>query len=127
MFRLFLIRLLLKLLQIPEIGKIKEKKIDIWFWTIMPQSGFQDYVTKRDREILQRMGNGVSTEEYIGLLYQRIELGLLLSEAKRGYARIEKSRQDKVEVLKRIQERQQQSKPKEKSEPKNENINDKNN
>ena len=118
MFRLLLIRLLLKLLGIPEIDKIKEKKIDIFFWTIRPQQGFEDYITKRDREILQRMGIGVTDEEYKGLLHQRIELGLMLSQSKISYMRVEKSRQDKIEVLKRIQAKQQQSKPKEKSEPK---------
>lgn len=122
MFRLLLIRLLLKLLGIPEIDKIKEKKIDIFFWTIRPQQGFEDYVTKRDREILQRMGMGVTDEEYKGLLHQRIELGLMLSQSKISYMRVEKSRQDKIEVLKRIQAKQQQSKPKEKPEQKNEDI-----
>jgi len=119
MFRIILIRLLLKLLQIPDIGKIKEKKIDVWFWTIRPQQGFEDYITKRDREILQKMGTGVSQAEYIGLLHQRIELGLLLSEAKQGYARIEKSRKDKIEALRKLQEKRQPPvKPEVKTEPK---------
>lgn len=122
MFRLLLIRLLLKLLGIPEIDKIKEKKIDIFFWTIRPQQGFEDYITKRDREILQRMGIGVTDEEYKGLLHQRVELGLMLSQSKISYARVEKSRQDKIETLKRIQAKQQQSKPKEKLEPKDETV-----
>jgi len=127
MFRLTAIRLLLKLLGIPEIDKIKEKKIDIFFWTIRPQQGFEDYITKRDREILQRMGMGVSDEEYKGLLHQRIELGLMLSQSKISYARVEKSRQDKIESLKRIQAKQQTQKPVQKPEQKDEDIKNKTN
>ena len=126
MFRLFLTRLLLKLLNIPDIGKINEKKIDIFFWTVRPQQGFQDYITKRDREIMVRMGRGVTQEEYLGLLHQRIELGLWLSQAKTSYARIEKSRKEKMESLRRIEIKQPQSKPKDKTEQKvNENTDNK--
>ena len=100
--RLLLTRILLKLLQIPVI-KINEKRTRIFLWTICPQQGFIDYVTKRDMELLQHIGIGVPREEYLTLLGQRIELGLLLLEAKKAYQKVEKERQEKVEVLKKIQ------------------------
>jgi len=100
--RLLLTRILLKLLQIPVI-KINEKRTRIFLWTICPQQGFIDYVTKRDVELLRHIGMGVPREEYLTLLGQRIELGLLLSEAKKAYQKVEKERQEKIEALKKIQ------------------------
>ncbi len=128
MFRLFLIRLLLKLLGIPEINtdKLNDKKIDIWLWTILPQQGFQDYMKLRTRRILQEMGKGVPHEIYVALLYSLVENNLLLQEAKKGYYRVEKSRKEKIEAIKKMQEKHRKIiKPEEKSEPKkNENTNE---
>ena len=104
MFRLLLTRILLKLLRIP-IVRINEKRARIFLWTAYPQQGFTDYVTKRDMELLQHIGTGVQREEYLTLLGQRIELGLLLLEAKKAYQKVEKERQEKIEELKKNQAR----------------------
>ena len=103
--RLLLTRILLRLLRIP-IAKINEKRSRIFLWTAYPQQGFQDYITKRDMELLQHIGIGVPEREYLTLLGQRIELGLLLMEAKKAYQKIEKERAEKIEALKKVQERQ---------------------
>jgi len=102
--RLLLTRILLRLLRIP-IAKINEKRSRIFLWTAYPQQGFQDYITKRDMELLQHIGIGVPEKEYLTLLGQRIELGLLLMEAKKAYQKIEKERAEKIEALKKVQER----------------------
>jgi len=54
-----------------------------WLADVYWRKEFQDYITKRDMEILQAMGIGVTREDYIRLVGQRIELGRLLSVAKR--------------------------------------------
>ena len=104
MFRLFCIRILLKLLRIPLV-KVDEKRIQIFLWTALPQQGFQDYVTKRDMELLQHLGNGVQRDEYLTALGQRIELGLLLSEARKAFQKIEKDKKEKIEAMKIVKER----------------------
>ncbi len=99
--RLFFINILLRLLRIPN-KKVIEDKILKWFWTSYPQQGFKDYIMKRDMTILQQMGNGVSRDEYFSLLGQRIELGLLLTQAKRSYQKVESQRDEKIKMIKKI-------------------------
>lgn len=123
MFRLFLIRILLSLLRVP-VRKIDEKRIRMWFWTAYPQQGFQDYITKSDMSILQRTGIGVSRDEYLTLLGRRIEVGLLLSHAKKAYERVEKDRKEKIEAIKNTPTQKKIIKPTEEPKPKtNENTN----
>ncbi|MDD5065325.1 MAG: hypothetical protein PHQ35_11280, partial [Phycisphaerae bacterium] len=62
-----------------------------------PVRAFRDYITIHDFQILQRIGEGVSEKDYLLYLGRRIELGLLLTEAKKNYeiaeARIKKQKQ----------------------------------
>lgn len=104
MIRLLLIRVLLKLLGLPE-HRIDEKKITVWLWSAYPQQGFQDYITKRDKQLLQKLGQGVTPEEYTGVLHERIELGLLLSQAKLAYQKMERERQVKRQKAQAVGER----------------------
>ena len=106
--KLFLIRVLLKLLRLP-LDKVKEKRIRLWFWANYPQQGFTDYLRKRDATILQELGNGVSREDYLIRLGQRIELGMMLTQAKTAYEKIEKEKVEKIEEIKKIQERRKQN------------------
>jgi hypothetical protein len=92
------------LLKVPVI-RINDKRIRQYLWTAMPQQGFQDYITKRDMQLLQHIGIGVPHDEYLTLLGQRIELGLLLLEAKKAFQRVEKDRQEHIEALKKVQTR----------------------
>lgn len=109
-----LIRVLLKLLSIP-LDKVNEKRIRLWFWANYPQQGFQDYVKRRDATILQELGNYVSRDDYLIKLGQRIEIGLLLSFAKKAYEKVEKERVEKVQELrKQAEERQKQEELKKK-------------
>ena len=52
--------------------------------------------------ILQQMGNGVSRDEYFSLLGQRIELGLLLTQAKKILSKSWKSKRWKNQNDKKI-------------------------
>lgn len=99
--RLFFINILLRLLGLPK-GKVTENRILKWFWTSYPQQGFKDYIMKRDMTLLQQMGNGVDREQYLTLLGQRIELGLLLTQAKRSYQKVEDQREEKIKMIKKI-------------------------
>ena len=98
--KLLLIKILLKLLGIPH-HKIDEKRIRMWFWTAYPQQGFNDYITKRDIAILQEMGSAVDRETYLMLLGQRTEIGMMLTQAKRAFARVEADRKEKVQAIKK--------------------------
>jgi hypothetical protein len=98
--RLFFTNILLRLLGIPR-GKVNEGRILKWFWTSYPQQGFKDYIMKRDMALLQQMGNGVDREQYLALLGQRIELGLLITQAKRSYQKVEDQREEKIRMIKK--------------------------
>ena len=114
MFRLFFTSILLRLLRIP-IVRIDEKRIRIFLWTIYPQQGFNDYITKCDMAILQRIGMGVQRDEYLDLLGERIRVGLFLSDAKRAFERVEKDRKERIEAIKKVSDKRkiiQEEKPK---------------
>jgi len=115
MFRLFFTRILLKLLKIPYY-RIEEKRIKAFLWIAYPHQGFQDYITKRDMTLLQQLGMGVSREEYLALLGQRTELGLMLQIAKREFNSWEKERKMKVEQSGKIKNRKILTRSKNKSE-----------
>lgn len=88
-----LIKLLLRLLRIPPIEKvIDSKKMKEWIGGQYPIKEFRDYISKRDLQILQLLGEGVSRKEYLTYLGQRIELGMLLKEAKRDFGILEAER-----------------------------------
>ncbi|MBT9165077.1 MAG: hypothetical protein DDT23_01092 [candidate division WS2 bacterium] len=94
--RNLLIKLLLQLLRIPPIEKaIDNKKMREWLGGQYPIKEFRDYISKRDLQILQLLGEGVSREEYLTYLGQRIELGMLLREAKRNFELTEAERRKK--------------------------------
>ncbi|MCX6724240.1 MAG: hypothetical protein NT155_03675 [Candidatus Staskawiczbacteria bacterium] len=97
--KLFIIRVLLRLLHI-ELSPIDAKRVKMFLWTAYPQQGFQDYIKERDMSILQEMGNGLTREDYLIKLGQRIEIGMLKSQSKVSFERIERERQDKIEAMK---------------------------
>jgi len=90
--RLLLIRLLFRLLKIPFNRQTDSPNIKEWLGLQYPLKGFRDYISNRDFQILQRLGEGVSREEYLSYLGQRTELGKLLTEAKTNFEKAEKKR-----------------------------------
>jgi len=102
--RNFLIRILFRLLKIPiPTDFIDKKQMNDWIGLQYPQKSFQDYIASRNLHILQVLGEGVSrNEEYWMYVGQRIELGRLLTEAKKNFAIAEKERKRKQnEALKK--------------------------
>lgn len=97
--KLFIIRVLLKLLHI-ELKPIDAKRIKMFLWTAYPQQGFQDYIKERDMTILQEMGNGLAREDYLIKLGQRIEIGMLKSQSKISFEKINRERTEKIEAMK---------------------------
>ena len=87
----FLIKLIFRVLDGWKTSKtIDEDRMRKWLADMYGRKEFQDYITKRDMEILQAMGTGVAREDYIRLVGQRIELGRLLSVAKREFDKDER-------------------------------------
>ena len=97
--KLFLIRVLLWLLHI-ELSPIDSKRVRQYLWTAYPQQGFQDYIKERDMTILQEMGNGLAREDYLIKLGQRIEIGMLKSQSKVSFEKINRERTEKIEAMK---------------------------
>ena len=97
--KLFLIRVLLRLLHI-ELSPIDSKRVRQYLWTAYPQQGFQDYIKERDMTILQEMGNGLVREDYLIKLGQRIEIGMLKSQSKVSFEKINRERAEKIEAMK---------------------------
>ena len=89
-----IINILFRLLKIPIATTFVDntKKKD-WLGSQYPLQEFQNYISTRNLHILQILGQGVSKDqEYWMLVGQRIELGRLLTEAKRDFGLAEKKR-----------------------------------
>ena len=98
MIRETLLRILFKLLRTPQVeGAVDKEKEQEMFWGIYSTREFRNYIARRDLTILQLLGEGVSREEYLIYLGRRIEIGILLREAKRSFEIVEKERELKRE------------------------------
>ena len=78
-------------------GAVDKEKEQEMFWGIYSTREFRNYIARRDLTILQLLGEGVSREEYLIYLGRRIEIGILLREAKRSFEIVEKERESKRE------------------------------
>ena len=97
--RNFLLKILFRLLRIPPIVKVVDsKKMKEWLGGQYPIEEFRNYISKRDLQILQLLGEGVSREDYLIYLGQRTELGMLLREAKKDFEIVEKERRAKASL-----------------------------
>ena len=89
--RKILLKILFRFLKIPTADRLMDqKRIKEWLGLQYPLKQFRDYIATRDLMILQRLGEGVSREEYLTYLGQRIELGKLLTEARTNFEKAEK-------------------------------------
>jgi len=96
MIKQFLIKLLFRFLKIPTLERvISNNKMKEWIGGQYPLKAFQDYIVKRDLQILQLLGEGVPREDYLMYIGQRIELGMLLKEAKRNFEILEAKQKKK--------------------------------
>ena len=94
--RNLLLKFLIRFLKVPEVkGAVDKEKEQKMFWGIYPTREFRNYISRRDLQILQILGEGVSREEYLIYLGQRIELGLFLRNAKQSFETVEKKRKTK--------------------------------
>ena len=94
--RNIIIKLLFKLLKVPQVeGAIDKEKEQEMFWSLYPNREFRNYVAKRDLQILQVLGEGVSRDEYLSYLGQRMELQCLLRTAKQSFDVVDKKRKTK--------------------------------
>ena len=96
MIKKIFLKFLIRFLKVPEVkGAVDKEKEQKMFWGIYPTREFRNYISRRDLQILQILGEGVSREEYLIYLGQRIELGLLLRNAKQSFEAVEKKRKTK--------------------------------
>jgi len=89
-----IIKILFKLLKTPiaikYIDQVRKKE---WLGLQYPLQSFHDYISTRNLHLLQILGEGIShNEEYWINVGRRIELGYLLTEAKREFEIAEKNR-----------------------------------
>lgn len=99
-----LINILFRLLKMPIPTELIDKsRMNDWIGLQYPLKEFHNYIGSRNLHILQVLGEGVSRdEEYWMYVGQRIELGHLLTEAKKNFAIAEKTRKRKQnEALKK--------------------------
>ncbi len=90
MIKKFLIKILIRLIKVPvSITSINKEKEEEMFWGLYPLKEFRDYVSRRDMQILQTLGEGVSRDDYQMYLGQRIELGMLLRTAKQAFDKVD--------------------------------------
>jgi len=87
-----LTKILFRLLKIPIATKvIDHARMKEWIGLQYPLQEFHNYISTRNLHILQLLGEGVTRdEEYWMLVGQRMELGRLLSEAKKNFEIAEK-------------------------------------
>ena len=91
-----LLKFLIRFLKVPKVkGAVDKEKEQKMFWGLYPTRELRNYISRRDLQILQILGEGVSREEYLIYLGQRIELGLLLRNAKQSFEAVEKKRKTK--------------------------------
>jgi len=90
MFKLLLIKLLFRLLELPGYRGINDKNISQWLAAQHQDPRFRDYYRKRDLSILRTMGIGLSDEKYWIMIGQRLELNILLNDMDRAYKNEEK-------------------------------------
>ncbi len=95
--KMFLIKILFRLLKTPLGREVDTKQMQEWLGNQFPLKTFRDYITTRDLSLLQMLGEGLSREDYLLTLGQRIELGKLLTEAKNAFAKSEKERKRKAD------------------------------
>ena len=91
------------MLKIPIASKeIDHDKKKEWIGLQYPTPQFHDYIATRNLYLLQTLGEGIARdEEYWINVGQRIELGRLLSEAKRNF----KESENKIKKIKKQNEK----------------------
>ena len=89
-----LIKILFQLLKIPIASKvIDHAKIKEWIGLQYPLPSFHDYISTRNLTILQTLGEGVGRDElYWMQVGRRMELGHLLTEARKNFEAAEKKK-----------------------------------
>ena len=81
------------MLRVPPVeGKVDIKKEREFLGGLYPIKEFRNFIARRDLEILQLLGSGVSREDYLSYLGQRVELGMLLKGARESFERVEQER-----------------------------------
>lgn len=103
--RTLIIRLLFKLLELPDYKDINDKKIENFLFRMFTDLDFREYFRKRDLQLLKTIGHGLSRESYLLLVGQRTELMHMLSEINKTYKTVN-ARNDRKRKL----EEQQRSK-----------------
>ena len=96
MIKKIFLKFLIRFLKVSEVkGAVDKEKEQEMFWGIYSTREFRNYIARRDLTILQLLGEGVSREEYLSCLGQRMELQILLRHAKQSFEVVDKKRKTK--------------------------------
>jgi hypothetical protein len=89
-----IIKILFRILKLPiPVKPIDQIRMKEWIGLQYPLKEFRDYIASRNLHILQILAEGTSrNEDYWINVGQRIELGRLLTEAKRNFELSEKKK-----------------------------------
>jgi len=92
-----IIKILFRLIKIPIASEhIEHSKMNEWLYQQYPLPQFQAYIKTRNLRLLQVLGEGIAhNDEYWINVGQRLELGRLLSEAKREFEKAESIKEKK--------------------------------
>jgi len=92
-----LFKILFRLLDIPIANEmIDQPRMKEWLGNQYPLPEFRNYISSRNLHLLQVFGEGIAQkEEYWITVGRRIELGLLLTDAKKNFAITEKKRKER--------------------------------
>jgi len=92
MFKKLIIKLLFRLLEEPNYGGTRTDRVAKWLDTTYTDVRFKDYYKKRNLAVLRTMGIGASRDNYLIMVGQRLELGILLNEGNKAHEAAEKRR-----------------------------------
>lgn len=84
--RQYLIRILFRLLDFRyDYKDIDDKKVAAFLINLFSSLQFREYFRKRDLQLLKSMGQGLTRDNYLIILGQRLELMHLLDQANKAY------------------------------------------
>ena|SRR3990167_77425 len=99
----FLIRLLLRLIDVPEGKKEDEKKVNQWLSESWQHPGFSKYVSDRLRTINRELSGGVGLVErtrpdYTRMIGQKFEVLRLGNEIKKAFQEAERKKKEQLKA-----------------------------
>lgn len=81
----WLIGILFRLLDDKDYQNIDDKQVTAFLVNIFSSLQFREYFRKRDLQLLKRLGQGLTRDDYLITLGQRLEIMHLLDQSNKAY------------------------------------------